>query len=299
MKKILLFSLILMLALSACAKPAAREDPEKLTISVSILPQQWFVDQIGGDRVRTQAMVGSGDDPHTYEPSPQQMTNLAVSELYFTIGVEFEAVWLPRFESANPNMKVVDTAAGIELIPAVDEHEHDAAGAAENTNIGTETDPHIWFSPLRMKQMAQTMAEAMKTADSQNADFYQANLEALLIKIDAIDAEVRKQLEGSKRDHFMVVHPAWGYVAEDYGLHMLAVEIGGNEPAPDTLSQIITLAREYEVNTLVIERGSNARLATSITEQAGIQSIVEWDPMAYDWTASMLMIAETLHQALN
>jgi len=299
LKKILLFSLILMLALSACAKPAAREDPEKLTISVSILPQQWFVDQIGADRVRTQAMVGSGDDPHTYEPSPQQMTNLAVSELYFTIGVEFEAVWLPRFESANPNMKVVDTAAGIELIPAVDEHEHDAAGAAENTNIGTETDPHIWFSPLRMKQMAQTMAEAMKTADSQNADFYQANLEALLIKIDAIDAEVRKQLEGSKRDHFMVVHPAWGYVAEDYGLHMLAVEIGGNEPAPDTLSQIITLAREYEVNTLVIERGSNARLATSITEQAGIQSIVEWDPMAYDWTASMLMIAETLHQALN
>ena len=299
MKKILLFSLILMLALSACAKPAAQEDPEKLTISVSILPQQWFVDQIGADRVRTQAMVGSGDDPHTYEPSPQQMTNLAVSELYFTIGVEFEAVWLPRFESANPNMKVVDTAAGIELIPAVDEHEHDAAGAAENTNIGTETDPHIWFSPLRMKQMAQTMAEAMKTADSQNADFYQANLEALLIKIDAIDAEVRKQLEGSKRDHFMVVHPAWGYVAEDYGLHMLAVEIGGNEPAPDTLSQIITLARGYEINTLVIEKGSNARLATSITEQAGIQSIVEWDPMAYDWPASMLMIAETLHQALN
>jgi len=49
----------------------------------------------------------------------------------------------------------------------------------------------------------------------------------------------------------------------------------------------------------VIEKGSNVRLATSITEQAGIQSIVEWDPMAYDWPASMLMIAETLHQALN
>ena len=97
----------------------------------------------------------------------------------------------------------------------------------------------------------------------------------------------------------MVVHPAWGYVAEDYGLQMLAVEIGGNEPAPETLSQIIALAREYEINTLVIEKGSNARLATSIAEQAGIQSVVEWDPMAYDWPASMQMIAETLNQALN
>ena len=292
MKKALLFSLVLMLTLTACANPVARNEPNKLVISVSILPQQWFVDQIGGDRVWTQALVGSGDDPHTYEPSPKQMTNLADSELYFTIGVEFEAVWLPRFESSNPKMQVVDSAAGIERIPAIGEHEN--AGST-----GSETDPHIWFSPSRMKQMAQTMAQAMQAADPQNADFYQENLDALLVKIDAVDAEVRAQLEGSKREHFMVVHPAWGYVAQDYGLQMLAVEIGGSEPAPETLSQIIELAKEYGVNTLVIEKGSNARLADSIKEQAGIQYVVEWDPMAYDWPASMQLIAETLHRALN
>lgn len=298
MKKFLLLSVLLMLILTSCAGQVAREDPEKLIISVSILPQQWFVDQIGGDRVWTQAMVGSGDDPHTYEPTPQQMTNLADSELFFTIGVEFEAVWMPRFESANPDLKVVDAAAGIAFITAIGAHDHDDDGE-DHEITDLEADPHIWFSPVRMKQMAQTMAEAMKTADPQNANFYQSNVEALLSKIDQVDAEIRKQLEGSKRDYFMVVHPAWGYVAEDYGLHMLAVEIGGNEPAPETLSQIIALAREHEINTLVIEKGSNIRLATSITEQAGIQSIVEWDPMAYDWPASMLMIAETLHQALN
>ena len=292
MRKALLFSLVLILALAACASPVARDEPDKLDISVSILPQQWFVDQIGGDRVRTQALVGSGDDPHTYEPSPKQMTNLADSELYFTIGVEFETIWLPRFESSNPKMQVVDSAAGIERIPAIGEHENTGS-------TGSETDPHIWFSPSRMKQMAQTMAQAMQAADPQNADFYQENLDALLVKIDAVDAEVRAQLEGSKREHFMVVHPAWGYVAADYGLQMLAVEIGGNEPAPETLSRIIGLARQYGVNTLVIEKGSNARLAASITDQAGIQYIVEWDPMAYDWQASMRMIAETLNRALN
>jgi len=299
LKKILIFSAILALVLTGCAGPKAQDFPDKLTISVSILPQQWFVDQIGGDRVRTQAMVGSGDDPHTYEPSPQQMTNLADSELYFTIGVEFEAVWLSRFESANPNMKIVDSAAGIERIPALNANNNAEGSVEESANTGTETDPHIWFSPSRMKQMSQTMAEAMQGADPQNADFYQANLEALLIKIDAVDAEVRTQLQGAKRDHFMVVHPAWGYVAEEYGLHMLAVEIGGNEPAPETLSEIIALAKEYEINTLVVEKGSNIKLAQSITEQAGIPNIVEWDPMAYDWPATMLMIAETLHQALN
>jgi len=72
LKKFLLLSALLVFILTACAGPVAQDDSEKLTISVSILPQQWFVDQIGGDRVRTQAMVGSGDDPHTYEPTPQQ-----------------------------------------------------------------------------------------------------------------------------------------------------------------------------------------------------------------------------------
>ncbi len=299
MKKVLLFSLILVLAITACANLVPKDASDRLTISVSILPQQWFVDQIGGDRVRTQAMVGSGDDPHTYEPSPQQMTNLAASDLYFTIGMEFEAVWLPRFESANPVMKVVDAAAGIKLIPALYLHDHTEEEVEEPAITGAETDPHIWFSPSRMKQMAQTMAGAMQAADPQNLDYYQENLDVLLEEIDLVDAEVKKQLEGAQRDHFMVVHPAWGYVAADYGLHMLAVEIGGSEPPPETLSQIIALAKEFQINTLVVEKGSNVRLATSITEQAGIQSIVEWDPMAYDWPASMLMIAETLNQALN
>ena len=298
MKRILLFSLLMTLALGACATPAAPDD-QKLTVTVSILPQKWFADQIGGDRIRTQAMVGSGDDPHTYEPSPQQMTALADSDLYFTIGVEFEEVWMPRFETSNPAIRVVDSAEGIERIPAEFEHHHGEAETEEHAHGVEEDDPHIWFSPSRMKQMTQNMARAMQAADPQNAEYYQANLENLLKTIDAVDAEVRSKLADAKRDHFMVVHPAWGYVAEEYGLRMLSVEIGGSEPAPETLAQIISLAKQYEINTLVIEKGSNARLAASIAEQAGIADIVEWDPMAYDWSVNMRIIADTLQKALN
>lgn len=298
MKRIILFSLLMTLALGACATPAAPDD-QKLTVTVSILPQKWFADQIGGDRIRTQAMVGSGDDPHTYEPSPQQMTALADSDLYFTIGVEFEEVWMPRFETSNPAMKVVDSAEGIERIPAEFEHHHGEAETEEHAHGVEEDDPHIWFSPPRMKQMTQNMARAMQAADPQNAEYYRANLENLLKTIDAVDAEVRSKLADAKRDHFMVVHPAWGYVAEEYGLRMLSVEIGGSEPAPETLAQIISLAKQYEINTLVIEKGSNARLAASIAEQAGIADIVEWDPMAYDWSVNMRIIADTLQKALN
>lgn len=296
MRKLLLIGVVLLLVLTACNGAAEQSNPAKLGISVSILPQQWFLDRIGGDRVNTQAMVGSGDDPHTYEPTPQQMTNLASSKLYFTVGVEFEEVWLPRFESANPGLMVVDSAAGIERIAALNEHSYSESGTP---HTGAETDPHIWFSPSRMKQMAGNMVEAMASADPQNADFYRSNYNSLLTEIEEVDEQVRQQLDDSARKTFMVVHPAWGYVAADYGLQMLAVEIGGSEPAPETLARIVELAQKYQINTLVVEKGSNIRLATSITKQAGIPNVVEWDPMAYDWPAAMKMIAETLHRALN
>lgn len=289
MKKFLLALVVVLLALSACARTPEQTDSEKLTISVSILPQQWFVDRIGGDRVKTQAMVGSGDDPHTFEPTPQQMTNLAASRIFFAIGVEFEEIWLSRFVAANPNLTVVDASAGIERIASLDAH-----GSAEE-----ESDPHIWFSPSRMKQMARTMFESMAKANPENAEFFKANFDKLLVEIDELDAEVRAQLTDVARDHFMVVHPAWGYVAADYGLRMLAVEVGGSEPPPETLAKIVELAKQYKITTLVIEKGSNVRLAESITAQAGIVEVVEWDPMAYDWPAAMRLIAETLHRALN
>ena len=155
-------------------------------------------------------------------------------------------------------MKVVDSAAGINRIPAVYEHDHDEESSEHGADESSETDPHIWFSPSRMKQMAQTMADAMKAADPQNADFYQSNLETLLVKIDETDAEVRAQLEGAKRDHFMVVHPAWGYVAADYGLQMLAVEIGGNEPAPVRSGAGPTWRARLSIAALALRTGTDA-----------------------------------------
>ena len=68
---------------------------------VSILPEKTFVKAIGGDKVNISLMVLPGNSPHTYEPKPSQMKDVAKADLYFAIGVEFENVWLDKFKSLN------------------------------------------------------------------------------------------------------------------------------------------------------------------------------------------------------
>ena len=80
---------------------------EKIHISVSVIPQSYFVKQIAGDLVDINVMVQKGKSPETYEPSIKQLEELPKSKVYFGIGVPFEDAWLDRFKSVNPNMLIV------------------------------------------------------------------------------------------------------------------------------------------------------------------------------------------------
>lgn len=97
----------------------------KPTVTVSLIPQKYFVEQIAGDTLQINTMVGKGYSPHSYEPKPQQMVQLEKSDLYFAIGMSFEDVWLKKFAQTYPNLKIVLTQDGIEKIAMTEHHHHD------------------------------------------------------------------------------------------------------------------------------------------------------------------------------
>jgi zinc transport system substrate-binding protein len=139
---------------------------ERLTVFVSIVPQKYFLEQIGGDLVDVRTMVSPGVSPATYEPKPKQMANLAKAQIYFAIGVPFEKAWLGKIAAANPDLKIVHTDRDIEKLPMAT-HQHDGEGAEDGESAhsaedeqsdsdGGETgaDPHIWLSPPLVKVQA-------------------------------------------------------------------------------------------------------------------------------------------------
>lgn len=306
MKKFLPILLVLSLVLVAC-QPALSESlnqvetKKRLQISVSIASIQWLVDQIGAELVQTQSLTSSGDDPHTYEPTPNQMTAIAESDLYLTVGVEFEEVWIPKFVAANKSLTIIDISEGVERM-LLDDHEDEALSEGKHNQEEDHHegyDPHIWLSPERMKQIADNITATLIQFDPESAGVYQANLQKVLLVINDVEAKLDDLLASPIRKQFLMVHPSLGYLAESYGLTMLTVEIDGQEPSPSQLAEIMRLSKEYGIHTLFNQLGTSPVNAQTLANQAGISQIFEIDPMQYDWQANILQIGEFLQIALN
>lgn len=294
----------LMLILSACqpaTTPAAR-DENRLLVTVSVLPQAYFVERIGGDAVSVNVMVGPGEEPHTYEPKPEQMRALSDSQLFFTIGTEYEAAWLPRFRDVNPAMTFVDSAAGIQRLPDQhnDHHEDQEAHPEESQVVSDEQglDPHVWLAPANGKIIARNILDALKSHMPDREDDFQTNYDSLINDIDQLDGRITALLADLDQRAFMVFHPAWGYFANQYNLEQIPVQIGGQEPSASEMADLIAIAQSENIRVIFIQPTFNTANAAAIAQEINAEIAVV-DPLASDWLENLERVAAAFADALQ
>jgi len=300
MRRVLILVMVAGLLLAGCARSRSSEEEmaPDLQVTVSIVPQAYFVERIGGEHVAVQVMVEPGQSPHTYEPKPEQLVALSQSNVYFSIGVSFEDAWLERIAAASPGMLLVDTAAGIER-RYIEAHDHgDDDDDHEEDYEGENLDPHIWLSPRLVKIQARHMADALAELDPEHAQEYRDNLVAFEAEIDALDAEIRQQLAGLTSVKFLVFHPSWGYFADEYGLEQVAIEVGGQEPSAAELAQLITLAREEGIRVVFAQPEFSTRSAEVIAEEIDGRVLLI-NPLALDWAENLREVARTMAEVLG
>ena len=303
-----IFLLMLMLVLGAC-QPALTTnavDDSRLIVTVSILPQAYFVERIGGDTVSINVMVGPGEEPHTYEPKPDQMRALSYSQLFFTIGTEYEEAWLTRFRDINPALIFIDSADGIRRLPLSDPHQHnDQAEAIEDHSDESEPlspehglDPHIWLAPANGKVIATNILNALKKEVPSHANTFQANYDALLADIDVLDQKIQNILNDVEQRSFMVFHPAWGYFAAQYDLKQIPIQIGGLEPSANEMTKIITIARSENIRVIFTQPTFSTANAEAIAQELNAEIAVV-DPLAQNWLENLETVAGAFAAALH
>lgn len=114
-----------------------------LEVFVSILPQQTFVERVGGEHVRVTSLTRPGQSPETFEPTPRQVATLAQADLFVGTGMPFETAWMARLQAANPRMRVLDAREDIALLPAEDHGHGQAHDQAHGHEAGIgQTDGH-------------------------------------------------------------------------------------------------------------------------------------------------------------
>ena len=265
------------------------------TVTVSIIPQKYFVEQIAKDLVKVNVMVGAGASPHTYEPKPAQMQMLANSDAYFSIGDGFEKAWLPKFKSSNPKMLMVDSIKGVQKIAMAEHHHEGEKGGHEEHE---ELAPHVWLDPILVKTQAKNIFDALCTLYPLHGKAFEENYQAFINSIDALDATINDTLKEVKNRSFIVFHPSFGYFAARHNLEQIPVEVSGKEVKPNELATIIKEAKEEGAKVVFVSPQFSQKSAQIIAKAIG-GKILTIDPLSEKWYENMLNVAKVFASELK
>ena len=274
---------------------------EPYQVTVSILPQKFFVNKIAGDLVKITVMVAPGSNPATYEPRPTQMKALIHSKIYFAVGAPFERTWLNKFIKISPGMQVVHTDQTIRK-RRMDSNYFDIKAQLEKgktyrQDIGL--DPHIWLSPPLVKIQGDIIKAALINIDPENEEIYEHNFNVFQTEIDLLDANIRKIFEfRSAGAEFIVFHPCWGYFADAYGIKQVPIEVEGKEPSATKMAGFINYARTKKIKFIIVQPQFPTKSAETIAKGIDAQIVVA-DPLAEDWMKNLSEVAVKINGALN
>lgn len=295
MKKYTILSVILLSVLLSLPLVSAAD---KVQVLVSIPPQTYFVQRIGGELVEVASMLPPGAFPHTFEPTAKQMKALSQAELYVRIQVEFEQAWWDKIVAANPGMSVVDSTQTIDWLEGTAHHHEEGTEEAKDEHEHNGRDPHVWLSPAAVKLQTEAIYQGLIHVDPVHKDTYLRNKEQFVADLEALDQEIRQILAGLKNRTFMVFHPSWAYFARDYQLQQLSIELEGKEPSAAEMAQIMKTAQAQNIRAIFVQPQTSKRSAEIIASQIGAQVKV-LDPLAADWLENLRRVAQTLAESLQ
>ena len=270
------------LVLAGCGTEKSTEAPEqadetgKLQIVATLFPQYDFAKTIAGDKAEVTMLLPPGAESHSYEPSPADIITVSKSNVFIYTGKYMET-WAESIIDVLPEeVCVLDVSEGIDLAEYNSHEEHEADEDHDGHDHGV--DPHVWTDPVLAMKMAENIYNALCEIDSENADYYKENYDAVISKLEALDTEFREIVSASD-SKFIVFGGrfAFNYFVKEYGLdYVSAYESCSSESEPSAakISSIIETVREKNVPVVYYEELSTGKVADIICEETGAEKLV-------------------------
>ncbi|MBA3724384.1 MAG: zinc ABC transporter substrate-binding protein [Candidatus Levybacteria bacterium] len=250
-----------------------------LQVSASFYPMAYFASEIGGDNASVKTITPSGVEPHDFEPTAQDIAAIQSGKLLVLNGIGFEP-WYAGIANdlKQSNTQVVQAGEGLDLLEGIEE-DHGAEETEEN-HEEVISDPHVWLSPVLAQQQVIKIRDGFIAADPANETMYVANADALTKRLQQLDTQYKDGLQTCQSKNIVTSHTAFAYLAREYGLNQVAIAglSSSQEPSTQELAEVATFARENDVKYIFFESLVSPRLAETIANEIGAQTLV-LDPL--------------------
>lgn len=300
MKRICAALVMLVLLIGACAGESGQSTvgPEAgdqgggdvgqgLVVVTSTFPAAWLAEQVAPG-IQLVHLAPGGQSVHDLRLSPGDRTDLTSADVVLFVG---EVGFQPQLEEAvaDAEGEVVSFAevAGDRLLPFpeqagdADDHDdaddvgHDGDDGAEHDDEGS-ADPHMWFEPAIMQDVAEAVGEAFAAADPDRESAYRANAEAAAAELAEVGAHADQRLGGDcARDAAIVSHEAYQYLLEPYGHDQVGISGAGGhaEATPQRLAELTERIEERDITAVLVEPLEGRRDAEALAREADVELI--------------------------
>jgi len=209
-------------------EPVNLGDGEKLSVVATTSIIGDVVAKVGGDAIQLTTMMEAGQNPHSFEPAPQDLATIEDADLIFVNGLDLEEVLMESIRDTATGW-VVPVSAGIKPLEIGDDN-HEVEEGVEEIDIETHnssSDPHFWSDPNNVMVWVQNIEQVLTQGDPGNRETYKANAEAYLVELKALDSYIREQTslipEGNRK--LITDHHVLGYFTDEYGFKLVGAVI--------------------------------------------------------------------------
>ena len=252
---------------------------DKLNVITTTQDLASIAAEIGGDRVKVEALAKGYQDPHFVDAKPSYLVKLRSADLFIEVGRDLEVGWVPGLLQNARNSRIlpggpgfVDASAGVSVL------EQGQPVGREQGDVHPLGNPHYWLDPANGEVIARTIRDALvRVAPADRAYFeercktFERRLEESVARWKA-DAKAIG-LTGSK---IVTYHRSWSYFAKAFGCEVIGnVEPKPGVPPPPKHIQALTERMKAEkVPLLVVEPYFDPKLPSRVAQQSGAALVV-------------------------
>ncbi|WP_035395659.1 metal ABC transporter solute-binding protein, Zn/Mn family [Exiguobacterium sp. OS-77] len=255
--------------------------------------------EIGGDQVNVKMIVPPGADPHSYEPTSKQLTEIAKGDLFLLTGTTLEPYSKKIQESLKgTDVRFIETSKDVNLLESdatlhaheeeghtEDEHAHEEEGHddhatdehahEEEGHDHGKYDPHVWLDPVNAKAMARSITTALSKEVPKDKATFEKNLKAFDQQADELDEQFKQAVADGSKKELLVTHAAYGYLAERYGFTQLPIAgiSPSDEPSQKQLATLVKEARMHDLKYVAFEETVSPKVARVIQKEIGAESV--------------------------
>ncbi|MEO5888365.1 MAG: metal ABC transporter substrate-binding protein [Anaerolineales bacterium] len=257
--------LVAILIASCGGKPAS---PAGTADSVVLTSTTFLADitrNVAGERLEVESLLPAGTDPHSYQPTPRDVTKIVQSKLLIINGAEYEHFLEPLLENAEGEREVIEASAGL----------------SPGTEAGNEhgMDPHLWLDPNNIIVYVENIREGLTHFDPDGAALYKSNADAYVAQLKDLDIWINEQVSqiAPKKRLLVTNHEALGYFADRYGFTVIGAIVPGvssdASASAQQMAELIDQMKASGASALFLDEVENPALAQQIADETGVKIV--------------------------